>query len=150
MNTYSDCRTALLLSIYKVLYSVMSDTNDHLNAKDIKQAIGNVINRETFRAEARPDPRNNGDKLANDLISLCELQMIKEAFATIIMLDVCLGEIKEISEGNRRLDIAKELAGGSFKSIKSMLDPQTTNPETVNMFIDNFTSKLNEIAEFDI
>jgi len=107
MKAYEDGRYAIQIGLFKVMTSIIKDTLGTENLDIIKKSVTNVINRETLRPEDRPDPKGKNSKLANELINICGLQMIKEAFATILILDVCLGEIKSKDANYNKLNKLK-------------------------------------------
>ncbi|NQV36851.1 MAG: hypothetical protein HQ509_02465 [Candidatus Marinimicrobia bacterium] len=150
MNAYQQCREELIVSLYRVMCSVLDDTYGHDSSVNIKRSVGAVINIETLREESSPDPRLGGSQFDKDLESLSKLTAIQEAFAIIIMLDVSLGEIKDLDESYRRLDIARNLAGDSFNHIKSLIDPQFTNEKIVKKELGIISSKLIEISNYNI
>ena len=73
---YAEGADLVCLALYQVFLSVLSDVvGAQHTPEQLKSVSANVVNRLVLRAEARADPRNGSDRLAQELREICDLQM---------------------------------------------------------------------------
>lgn len=148
MKAYISGREAVLVGLFRVLVSTLRDSLGRQHSEDmVKSAVANVVNRMTLRAEKRPDPRLGDGALARELRDLCDRQMIKEAAAVVLILDVCAGSITDLDAGYSRLSEAERLVPDHFARIRARLDPRTADPSDVETMLAGMSSMLVQIAD---
>ena len=148
---YSEGADLVCLALYKVFLSVLSDvvgaqhTPEHLGS-----ASANVINRLVLRPEARSDPRDGSDGLAHELREICDLQMVREAAATVLMFDVARGRLLPADQGPDRIEDAMRLGGPDAGKIWHMIGTKQARPDVVRSLALTFAGHLAEIANQDV
>ncbi|ACL03161.1 hypothetical protein Dalk_1461 [Desulfatibacillum aliphaticivorans] len=139
--------TALQLSLYEVLISILKDElGSSYSIEKIKNAAAITVNRLGLRTESRPDPLEANDELAKSLRGIIELSLIKEAIALILLFTYFMGDKKE----KQYLDEAKKLDCSEFETIYNMMDIDQTTPKKVKELASAISHRIHEIANFDI
>jgi len=148
MTACRNGREAVLIGLYRAMVSVLADALGHeYSVTRLKESAANVINRLTFRQEHRPDPRGD-DELGRMLEFLCSLQMVREASALVIILDVALGAYLDTVTAGERLFDAIRLAGPETEGIiKTVLHPRHRRTDSVESLTMTIAGVLSSIAD---
>lgn len=151
MTAYRSGREGVLLALYKVLVSTLRDSlGDRYSEEQVKSAAANVINRMTLRTETRADPRLAEDAMASDLRELCDRQLVKEAAALVLMLDVCAGDLPDLEAASSRLTEAERLAPANCAAVRARLDPRTADPSDVEATVTSMANVLLQTADYSV
>lgn len=163
MSVYRRGREAILIGLYQAMVCALhEDIGSQYTVEQIKVAVATVINRLTMRPEARPDPRDADDVLGAKTRELTERQLVKEAAALVLLLDVGLGElgpegqtldpqrrwtVDEFELGAERLEQAERLAGPDCESVRRAIDPRSADPDRVEQMTMTMAGVL--VSEFE-
>ena len=148
MKAYEDGRKAILIGMYKVMFSILDGyLHEEFEEDVLKASIANVINRLTLRNENRPDPRDLNNKLSHHLKDLCNKTLIREATALIILLDINLGVYKNFDVAHEHVQDAIKLGGEKTEKIYQDINPATTTPEIVSFLTLSMAGLLSMIAD---
>ena len=146
-KSYSQGLTALQMSLYEVIVSILQDKlSGQYSSEDLKEAVAITVNKMGLRPENRPDPSLSNDKLGTVLSDIKGLTMIKEATSLILLFDYLISDRTDTA----RYEQAKKIGGPDFESIDNLVDIDRTSADKIRSIAASMSNRLHEISSFDI